>query len=206
MNGQALENKKPGCNDAVGWRFLGYPVSWRYTDRSAHSFHEVQLEHTRGQASWLMAASDASPPSHPPCAGSGFQTHPRDAQGKASRQLQWRDRTGFSPDFLFSPFLPQKSNRRRATDGRWINSFVNALRVTKYRISVNNETQHQNHRSRLNRNARQNTARRSEPRRFPSPPCVPHRDCGILRSQMTPLAPSPTMASDAPGILRGRSR
>jgi len=32
---------------------------------SAHSFHEVQLEHTRWQASWLMADSDAPPPSHP---------------------------------------------------------------------------------------------------------------------------------------------
>ena len=33
---------------------------------SAHSFHEAQLDHTRRQASWLMADSDAPPPSHPP--------------------------------------------------------------------------------------------------------------------------------------------
>ena len=44
---------------------MGAPVS-------AHSFHEVQLEHARWQASWLMADSDATPPSHPLAAGSGL--------------------------------------------------------------------------------------------------------------------------------------
>ena len=62
------------------------------------------------QASWLMAHDDVPPPSHPRGADSGsqFASHRSkivtDANGRTSRQLQWRDRTGFTPDFLFSPF------------------------------------------------------------------------------------------------------
>lgn len=79
-------------------------------ETSAHSFHEVQLEHTRWQASWLMADSDASPPSHPRQRGQWLEPGLNvNLDWRASRQLQWRDRTGFSPDFLFSS--PQSRGR-----------------------------------------------------------------------------------------------
>ena len=55
-------------NGAYGWS----PVVFWKCRQSAHSFHEVQLEYTRWQASWLMADSDVPPPSHPPAAGSGL--------------------------------------------------------------------------------------------------------------------------------------
>ena len=36
---------------------------------------------------------------------------------RASRQLQWRDRTGFTPDFLFSSPRPRSRGSERATCG-----------------------------------------------------------------------------------------
>ena len=93
-------------DNAYGWE---PDVLWIYRD-SAHSFHEVQLEHTRWQASWLMADSDAPPPSHPPERGQWLEPGLKvNLDWRASRQLQWRDRTGFSPDFLFSS--PQSRGR-----------------------------------------------------------------------------------------------
>ena len=65
-----------------------------------------------------MADSDAPPPSRPG-QGSGLAlASDTDASGRASRQLQWRDRTGFTPDFLFSPLAAahpqQPASHRRA--------------------------------------------------------------------------------------------
>ena len=61
------ENKNPAALAQSGYG--GGPIFRRNHglcgDTSAHSFHEAQLDHTRRQASWLMADNDAPPPSHP---------------------------------------------------------------------------------------------------------------------------------------------
>ena len=102
-------SKKPGCihcNRAVriNPRFRRRRRSAINADPAGHplTIPRSAVGTRLRQASWLMADSDASPPSRPHQGSGCLNGIPQDAAGKASRQLQWRDRTGFAPDFLLA--------------------------------------------------------------------------------------------------------
>ena len=111
-----------------------------------HSFREVQPESTWGRlpGSWLIATA-----LHLPIRMGQtvvFASIPllRDADGRASRQLQWRDRTGFAPDFLLSrvfrkppPTCFDGNTGARVTDRCWLEcSVVNTDNLARQAVAV----------------------------------------------------------------------
>ena len=72
---QSLPKQKPDCTVCGRVMESTAVVRWSsdYTGIPPTRSTEVQLDHTRWQASWLMADSDAPPPSHSPEASSGWR-------------------------------------------------------------------------------------------------------------------------------------
>ena len=119
----------------------------RFTGKSASLVPRSAARTTCRQASWLMADSDDSPPSHPHGADSGFRKHP------ASKRCQ---RVSVSPitvarphrictGFPFVPHFPQvsadafqRTKGTRATNRCWLEcSVVNVDNLARQATVVN---------------------------------------------------------------------
>ena len=132
-------------------RIHGHPVALvshaRFTGKSASLVPRSAARRHLGQASWLMADSDGTPPSHPHWADSGLRRHPasRGCQRESVSPITVARPHRICTGFPFVPHIPQviadvfrRSTGTRITDRCWLEcSVVNADNLARQADVVN---------------------------------------------------------------------